>query len=400
MSFSQAVSGLNAASANLDVIGNNIANSATYGFKASTAAFADMFAASQIGLGTKVSKVIQDFGDGATTSTGRSLDVALSGNGFFRLTDTSGNVYYSRNGQFSLDANRNLVNTAGLSVTGYPASGIPAVIQTGANPGPLNIPDTQMQANATTKASLVANLNSTDSVPDVTPFDPTYVDSFNAKSTVTVFDSQGNQHQLDLYFVKDADNQWTCNPIDSTTRQACTSFDMTFDENGVLTSAPQQTLVIQGSNGAAANQSITLSMLNSMQQNTGTCTFGSPEQDGFAPGDLTGYRVNDDGTITGTYSNQKTQLLGQIVLSSFANPEGLQSQGDNVWAETSASGQPAIGVADTGNFGSLTAGALEASNVDMSKELVNMIVAQRNYQSNAQTIKTQDQILNTLVNLR
>ncbi|ARU93629.1 flagellar hook protein FlgE [Tatumella citrea] len=400
MSFSQAVSGLNAASANLDVIGNNIANSATSGFKASTAAFADMFAASQIGLGTKVSKVIQDFGDGATTSTGRSLDVALSGNGFFRLTDTSGNVYYSRNGQFSLDANRNLVNTAGLSVTGYPASGIPAVIQTGANPGPLNIPDTQMQANATTKASLVANLNSTDSVPDVTPFDPTDVDSFNAKSTVTVFDSQGNQHQLDLYFVKDADNQWTCNPIDSTTGQACTSFDMTFDENGVLTSAPQQTLVIQGSNGAAANQSITLSMLNSMQQNTGTCTFGSPEQDGFAPGDLTGYRVNEDGTITGTYSNQKTQLLGQIVLSSFANPEGLQSQGDNVWAETSASGQPAIGVADTGNFGSLTAGALEASNVDMSKELVNMIVAQRNYQSNAQTIKTQDQILNTLVNLR
>jgi len=400
MSFSQAVSGLNAASANLDVIGNNIANSATSGFKASTAAFADMFAASQIGLGTKVSKVIQDFGDGATTSTGRALDVALSGNGFFRLTDTSGNVYYSRNGQFSLDANRNLVNTGGLNVTGYPASGIPAVIQTGANPGPLKIPDTQMQANATTKASLVAKLNSTDSVPDVTPFDPTNVDSFNAKSTVTVFDSQGNQHQLDLYFVKNADNQWTCNPIDSTTGQASASFGMTFDENGILTSSPQQTLVIQGSNGAAANQSITLSLLNSMQQNTGASTFGSPEQDGFAPGDLTGYRINDDGTITGTYSNQKTQLLGQIVLSSFANPEGLQSQGDNVWAETSASGQPALGVADTGNFGSLTAGALEASNVDMSKELVNMIVAQRNYQSNAQTIKTQDQILNTLVNLR
>ncbi len=400
MSFSQAVSGLNAASANLDVIGNNIANSATSGFKASTAAFADMFASSQVGLGTKVSKVIQNFGDGATTSTGRTLDVALSGNGFFRLTDTSGNVYYSRNGQLSIDENRNLVNTGGLNVTGYPATGIPATIQTGANPGPLNIPDTQMQANATTKASLVANLNSTDTVPDVTPFDPSDADSFNAKSTVTVFDSQGNKHQLDLYFVKNADNNWTCNPRDSTTGQAADSFSMTFDQNGVLTSNPQQTLVIQGSNGAAANQSITLSMLNSMQQNTGACTFGSPEQDGFAPGDLTGYSINDDGTITGTYSNQKTQLLGQIVLSSFANPEGLQPQGDNVWAETSSSGQPTIGVADTGNLGSMTAGALEASNVDMSKELVNMIVAQRNYQSNAQTIKTQDQILNTLVNLR
>lgn len=400
MSFSQAVSGLNAASANLDVIGNNIANSATSGFKSSTTAFADMFAASQVGLGTKVAKVIQDFGDGATTSTGRALDVALSGNGFFRLTDQNGNVYYSRNGQFALDANRNLVNTAGLNVSGYPASGIPAVIQTGANPGPLAIPDTQMQANATSKAALVANLNSTDAVPTVTPFDPTNVDSFNAKSTVTVFDSQGNQHQLDLYFVKDADNQWTVNPLDSSTGQASASFAMSFDENGMLTSNPQQTLVIQGSNGAAANQSITLNMQNSMQQNTGASTFGSPVQDGFAPGDLTGYKVNDDGTITGTYSNQKTQLLGQIVLSGFANPEGLQPDGDNVWSETSASGQPMIGVPGTGNLGSMTAGALEASNVDMSKELVNMIVAQRNYQSNAQTIKTQDQILNTLVNLR
>ena len=400
MSFSQAVSGLNAAAANLDVIGNNIANSATAGFKSSTAAFADMFAASQIGLGTKVAAVLQNFGDGATTGTGRALDVALSGNGFFRLTDQAGNVYYSRNGQFSLNANRELVNTAGMNVTGYPASGIPAVIQTGANPGPLTIPDAQMPANATTKASLTANLNSTDDVPSVTPFDPTNVDSFNAKSTITVYDSQGNAHQLDLYFVKNEDNKWTVNPRDSTTGIDGKPFEMTFDENGILTSDPQQSLVIQGANGAAADQSISLSMLNSMQQNTGTSTFGNPVQDGFAPGVLTGYMINDDGTIIGAYSNQKTQLLGQIVLSNFANPEGLQPQGDNVWSETNASGQPLTGLANTGNLGSMTSGALEASNVDLSKELVNMIVAQRNYQSNAQTIKTQDQILNTLVNLR
>ncbi len=141
-------------------------------------------------------------------------------------------------------------------------------------------------------------------------------------------------------------------------------------------------------------------MLGSLQQNTGTTTFGNPAQDGYAPGDLTSYAINDDGTITGSYSNKKTQLLGQIVLASFSNPEGLQSQGDNVWSATSSSGQAAIGLANTGTYGSLTSGALEASNVDMSKELVNMIVAQRNYQANAQTIKTQDQILNTLVNLR
>lgn len=411
MSFSQAVSGLGAASSNLDVIGNNIANSATAGFKSSTVAFADMFASgSDVGLGTKVAAVIQNFNDGTTTTTSRGLDVALSGNGFFRMTDSSGAVYYSRNGQFTLDENRNLVNTQGLTVTGYPASGTPPTIQTGANPVALSIPTTQMAARATTTAGLVANLNSTDTVPDTTPFDASNVDSYNAKSTMTVYDSQGNDHQLDLYFVKTADNEWDVHAIDSTTGASAGEFGLSFDANGNMTGITSDgtftagstttNLTIQGANGAAANQSISLSMLNSLQQNTGSTTFGNPTQDGYAPGDLSSYVINDDGTITGTYSNQETQLLGQIVLASFSNPEGLQSEGDNVWSATNSSGQAAIGLANTGTYGSLTSGALEASNVDMSQELVNMIVAQRNYQANAQTIKTQDQILNTLVNLR
>ncbi|MCZ4058706.1 flagellar hook protein FlgE [Pantoea sp. LMR881] len=407
MSFSQAVSGLGAASSNLDVIGNNIANSATAGFKSSTIAFADMFAGSNVGLGTKVAAVIQNFNDGTTTTTSRGLDVALSGNGFFRMTDTSGAVYYSRNGQFTLDENRNLVNTQGLTVTGYPASGVPPTIQTGANPVAISIPTDQMSARATTTASQVANLNSTDETPSVTPFSASDVDSYNSKSTMTVYDSQGNDHALDMYYIKTADNQWTVHALDSSTSPASDAgtFTLAFDANGQLTginggTASTVTLQINGSNGAAANQNITLSMLGSAQQNTGSTTFGNPTQDGYAPGDLTSYAINDDGTITGTYSNQRTQLLGQIVLASFSNPEGLQSEGDNVWSATNSSGQAAIGLANTGTYGSLTSGALEASNVDMSKELVNMIVAQRNYQANAQTIKTQDQILNTLVNLR
>lgn len=405
MSFSQAVSGLGAASSNLDVIGNNIANSATAGFKSSTIAFADMFAGSNVGLGTKVAAVIQNFNDGSTTTTSRGLDVALSGNGFFRMADASGAVYYSRNGQFTLDENRNLVNTQGLKVTGYPVNGTPPTVQTGANPVALSIPTTQMGARATTTATQVANLNSTSAIPTVTPFNASNVDSYNAKSTMTVYDSQGNDHTLDMYYVKTADNSWTVHAIDSTTGTSAGDFTTAFDSNGNLTginggTASTVNLTINGSNGAAAGQTISLSMLGSLQQNTGTTTFGNPTQDGYAPGDLTSYAINDDGTITGTYSNQKTQLLGQIVLASFSNPEGLQSQGDNVWAATSSSGQAAIVVAGTGTYGSLTAGALEASNVDMSKELVNMIVAQRNYQANAQTIKTQDQILNTLVNLR
>lgn len=400
MSFSQAVSGLNAASSNLDVIGNNIANSATSGFKSSTAAFADMFAGSQTGLGTKVSAVIQNFGDGAINATGRNLDVALSGNGFFRLEDSNGSIYYSRNGQLQRNADGYLVNTEGLQVTGYPVTGSPATVQTGADPVPIMIPTTQLPAKATTQGSLQANLNSSDALPTMTPFDAKEVNSYNAKSSMTVYDSQGNDHQLDLYFVKTANNQWQVYPIDSSTGEASADFTMSFDENGQLTSDAMQSITIQGSNGAAANQALTLDFAGSSQQNTGETQFGNPKQDGYAPGDLTGFTINDDGTIIGSYSNQRTQAMGQIVLSSFTNSEGLQPMGDNLWSESSSSDQPAIGTPGSGNFGTMTAGALEASNVDLSKELVNMIVAQRNYQSNAQTIKTQDQILNTLVNLR
>jgi len=400
MSFSQAVSGLNAASSNLDVIGNNIANSATSGFKSSTAAFADMFAGSQTGLGTKVSAVIQNFGDGAINATGRNLDVALSGNGFFRLEDSNGSVYYSRNGQLQRNADGYLVNTEGLQVTGYPVTGSPATVQTGADPVPIMIPTTQLPAKATTQGSLQANLNSSDALPTMTPFDAKEVNSYNAKSSMTVYDSQGNDHQLDLYFVKTANNQWQVYPIDSSTGEASADFTMSFDENGQLMSDAMQSITIQGSNGAAANQALTLDFAGSSQQNTGETQFGNPKQDGYAPGDLTGFTINDDGTIIGSYSNQRTQAMGQIVLSTFTNSEGLQPMGDNLWSESSSSGQPAIGTPGSGNFGTMTAGALEASNVDLSKELVNMIVAQRNYQSNAQTIKTQDQILNTLVNLR
>lgn len=154
---------------------------------------------------------------------------------------------------------------------------------------------------------------------------------------------------------------------------------MSFDENGQLTSEALQPITIQGSNGAAANQTLNIDFAGSSQQNTGETQFGNPKQDGYAPGDLTGFTINDDGTIIGSYSNQRTQAMGQIVLSSFTNSEGLQPMGDNLWSESSSSGQPAIGTPGSGNFGTMTAGALEASNVNLSKELVNMIVAQRNY---------------------
>ena len=402
MAFSQAVSGLNAASSNLDVIGNNIANSATVGFKSATVSFADMFADSKVGLGVKVAAVTQDFNDGTTTSTSRGLDVAISQSGFFRMTDSSGAVTYTRNGQFTLDANRNIVNANGLQLTGYPATGTPPTVQTGANPVGLSVPTTAMPAKATSTAALVANLNSTDSVPTTTPLDINNTSSYNSKASMTTYDSLGNEHNLNLYFTKTADNTWTVNVKDGSAADPTAdvgSFNMTFDTSGQMTSTATQAVTLAGLNGSAATN-FTLSMTGSQQQNTGTSTFGNPTQDGYKPGELTSYQINNDGTVVGNYSNEKTQTLGQIALANFANPEGLKSEGNNVWSATASSGQALVGLAGTGNLGTLTAGALESSNVDLSKELVNMIVAQRNYQSNAQTIKTQDQILNTLVNLR
>ncbi|MGK9171658.1 flagellar hook protein FlgE [Yokenella regensburgei] len=423
MAFSQAVSGLNAAATNLDLIGNNIANSATYGFKSSTASFADMFAGSKVGLGVKVAGITQDFNDGTTTNTGRGLDVAISQNGFFRLTDTNGSVYYSRNGQFTLDANRNLVNMQGLAVTGYAAVGSPPEIQTGGNPAGINIPNDLMSAKTTTTAAMQMNLNSSDAVPTVAVFDPANANSYNKKGPVTVYDTQGNSHDMNVYYVKTTNNKWDVYTQDTSVAgsAAVKSAQMSFDANGniegvrnyIAQNTTPQTYVLNatanatpsitvrtGALNGATPSTFSLSFQGSMQQNVGTSAIVSTSQNGYKPGTMVSYTINDDGTVVGTYSNEQTQLLGQIVLANFANNEGLKSEGDNVWSATNASGVALLGTAGTGNFGTLTNGALEASNVDLSKELVNMIVAQRNYQSNAQTIKTQDQILNTLVNLR
>ncbi|MBJ8798037.1 flagellar hook protein FlgE [Citrobacter freundii] len=411
MAFSQAVSGLNAAATNLDVIGNNIANSATYGFKSGTASFADMFAGSKVGLGVKVAGITQDFTDGTTTNTGRGLDVAISQNGFFRMVDSNGSVFYSRNGQFKLDENRNIVNMQGLQLTGYPATGTPPTIQQGANPAPITIPNTLMAAKSTTTASMQVNLNSTDKVPTKTPFNASDADSYNKKGSVTVFDSQGNAHDMNIFYVKNSkSNVWEVFTQDASTGDPAEPAGfMQFSENGVFlgisttaTGAPAGTdiNIKTGKINGATEATFSLSFLNSMQQNTGANNIVATNQNGYKPGDLVSYQINNDGTVVGNYSNEQQQVLGQIVLANFANNEGLASQGDNVWAATQSSGVALLGTAGEGNFGKLTNGALEASNVDLSKELVNMIVAQRNYQSNAQTIKTQDQILNTLVNLR
>lgn len=403
MGFSQAISGMNAASKQLDVIGNNIANSATVGFKSASISFADIYAGSKVGMGVKVASVMQNFNDGTITSTNNSLDVAISGNGFFRLVDSNGQIYYTRNGQFQLDAERNIVSVDGLQLTGYLATGTPPKIQQGSAPGPLKISQEMLNASATSKAFLQTNLNSNSKVPEKQPINAEDADTFNYSTNITTYDSLGNQRNVQLFYVKTADNQWDVHYLDSSDPNASlkTLGQMEFDSSGKLISDPEMTINLNGLNGSADN-TFTLSLANSTQQNMGKelGSIKAPIIDGYAAGDLVGYSINDDGTIYGVYSNQQTMLLGQIAMADFANINGLESTGNNNWRSTPNSGAEVLGVASSGTFGSLASGAVEASNVDMSAELVNMIVAQRNYQSNSQTIKTQDQIFNTLVNLR
>ena len=397
---------MNAAATNLDVIGNNIANSATAGFKSGSVSFADMFAGSQVGLGVKVSGITQNFKGGTTTGTSRALDVAINGNGFFRMQDKDGGIFYTRNGQFKLDENRNLTNMQGLQLTGYPAAGSPPTIQQGANPVPLSIPEGMMNAKASTSGEMVANLKSTHKVPENKTFDPTKQDSYNYVNTITAYDSLGNAHNINAYFVKTEDNKWqvytqdgSAAPVNAGTMEFSTSGNLvkTTSTNG----APGEfsmVIPMTAKDGAPA-QNFTLSFAGSMQQNVGSDSVSKVAQDGYAAGEYTNFQSTT--TVPSWASTQPADpVLGQIVMANFSNPEGLASQGDNVWQETGASGQPRVGLSGGGGFGKLTSGALESSNVDLSQELVNMIVAQRNYQSNAQTIKTQDSILQTLVSLR
>lgn len=408
MSFSQAVSGLNAAAANLDTIGNNISNSATYGFKGANVSFADVFAGSGAGLGVKVAGISQNFKDGSITTTNRPTDVAISGGGFFRIEDQNGGVFYSRNGEFGKNKDGFLTNMQGMRVTGYPVQVVDGknVVQKGATPTPIVIPTDMMNASATDKINMAVNLNSGEEKPAKTPFDSKDGDTYNFSTNVTTYDSLGNEHNLNLFFVKTNDNEWKVYGQDTSTKTAGGAptphqdlGTLKYTNAGVLESYTKTDMNIASLNGSAVG-TIELDFTGSTQQKVSESSVSKLAQNGYQAGEFTNFRIEQDGSIMATYSNQQSQVVGQIALANFANAGGLSSQGDNMWSETNGSGSPIVGVAGSGVFGKLTNNALEASNVDMSQELVNMIVAQRNYQSNAQTIKTQDQILQTLVSLR
>lgn len=404
MSFQQGLSGLNAASRNLDVIGNNVANANTVGFKQSQAQFADVYANSlssgtQPGLGVKVAAVAQQFSQGGITASNNSLDIAISGNGFYRLSD-QGSVSYSRNGQFHPDKDGYIVNSSGLRLTGYTADAA-GQINAGA-PADLQISTADLPPRATTLVNTLVNLDSREPALSAAAFDPADASTYHSFTPMPIHDSLGNSSTVSTYFVKTAANTW----------------DVFAASDGALLNggAPVGALNFLSSGGLDPSSSAVFSVTKPVTTGanpvtfdmdfTGTTQFGdnfgvnSLAENGYASGRLTGFNIAADGMVKGSYSNGKNLNLGQVVLANFANPQGLQLQGNNTWTESATSGAPLVGAPNTGGLGTLQSGAVEDSNVELTSELVNMITAQRVYQANAQTIKTQDQLLQTLVNLR
>jgi flagellar hook protein FlgE len=402
MGFQQGLAGLNAAARNLDVIGNNVANSGTVGFKSARAEFADVYATSVYGTGTasagigvSVSDLAQQFTQGDLATSSNALDIAINGGGFYRLS-SNGAISYSRNGQFKLDKDGFIVNAQSMRLTGYPAGANGAV--NGGVPQELRLDASDIPPAATASARIGVALNAAATAPTVA-FDPADGTSYNNGTSIGVFDSLGREHALALYFSKAAtpDNTWA---VHSTVDGgAATQLGtMTFDGTGTLTSSPDFSVAVPATAGAQA-QTVSLSLAGATQFGS-DFSVSSLVQDGHATGRLAGFSVGPDGTILSRYTNGETIARGQVVLANFTNPQGLQSQGGNQWVETAESGQPLVGSPGSGTLGVLQAGAVESSNVDLTAELVNMITAQRVYQANAQTIKTNDQLLQTIVNLR
>jgi flagellar hook protein FlgE len=406
MSFEQALSGLNAASQNLDTIGNNVANASTIGFKEGRAEFADVYAASiasqtgtQIGIGTRLASVSPQFTQGNITTTGNPMDVAINGNGLFRMNN-GGVITYSRDGEFTLDKNGYIVNSVGDQLTGYPANAAGTISPS--TPVPMQLSLGNIAPKATANASLSLNLDSRSTVP-AAAFNLTDPTTYNSSTALTVYDSQGNSHTLSLYFRTSAANTWSVYGAgDGTVLNGGAAIGtLNFNTSGTLAANVTLNPSIPMTNGAATPLTFALLLPASSTSQYGTYfSVSSNTQDGYTTGQLSGFTIGQDGIVQGRYSNGQTRDQGQIALANFVNTQGLVALGGNQWAESSASGQPLIGAPSTGSLGALQSGALESSNVDITTELVNMITAQRVYQANAETIKTQDQVEQTLMNLR
>jgi len=404
MSFDLALSGLNAATADLNVTSNNIANVATTGFKQSRAEFADIYAQTSTGVskiavgnGVRVASVSQQFSQVNVTATQNNLDLALNGSGFFIVSD-NGALKYTRSGAFEVDNNGNIVNSEGEHLQGYAP-----LANGGFNTGGLadiQLSTAQNPPQATTSATLTLNLPSSAAAPTTAVFNPTDPTSYTDTTSLTTYDSLGAAHTAQLYFIKGATaNNWTTQLyIDGAavgTPQA-----LAYSTAGALTTPASGKITFPAYTPAtgAAPMNLTVDFATTTQFGD-AFTVNAIQQNGFTTGRLIGIDIDSTGVVEARFTNGKATPLGQVALANFENPQGLQQLGNTEWAETFSSGQPVRGVAGASGFGTMQSGSLESSNVDITSQLVNMITAQRDFQANAQVISTTDQITQTIINM-
>lgn len=451
MSFNIGLSGMRAASKDLNVTGNNIANAGTAGFKQSRAEFADVYASSVLGTGKNpqgsgvlLANVSQQFNQGNINYTQNALDLAINGNGFFQVSN-NGALSYTRAGYFGTDKAGYLVDNFGYNLQGYSVDGN-GNIQTG-QVSDLKIQTASQEPKATTKITQGFNLNSTNTEPVNTPFDPADPLSYNSSTSTNIYDEQGNAHVMTQYFVKSpTSNDWQMNvlidgrnpatpiaiPGDSTATPPVSDWNGTEPASITVSFNPDGSMrTMSGGSGLAYDATTGLVSLDSWKPAKQNVTGGweltnaapaagldvsldfrgstqyasafavnSVSQDGYTTGELAGLEISETGEIFARYTNGQSKVQGQIILANFANVQGLTPVGKTQWVQSFESGEPVRNPPGSGTLGSLQAGALEDSNVELSDQLVNLIVAQRNYQANAKTIETESAITQTIINLR
>ncbi|MGR7920180.1 flagellar hook protein FlgE [Zobellella denitrificans] len=391
MSYSIGLSGLRATNQSLGVISHNIANVSTAGFKSARAEFAAVYGGGQPG-GVEVNNVSQNFErDGDVVNTGRSLDLAISGNGFF-MTSLNGQAAYTRAGTFNRDADNFIVANNGMRLQGYMTNDdgllINGVVQD------LRVDVANLPAKASTRLDFVANLKADATVP-ANAFDPDDATSYNFSQSSELYDSLGTRHILTQYFVKTGANSWEVNyRIDGNAVGGAQA--LTFNTDGTL-ATPAGNITLNFAPAGADAMTVTLDP-SRLTQFAADFNVSRNQPDGHTAGELAGVRFESNGDMYAVFTNGQDQLKGKVVMANFANPNGLRQGDDTSWYQSFASGAPAIGEPGTGTLGSLTAGAYEGSNVELTGELVNLMTAQRNYQANSKSISTADKMTQVLFN--
>jgi flagellar hook protein FlgE len=405
-SFAIALTGLNANSVALNTIGNNLANLNTTAFKHQTTTFSALFyqnlgstgsgSALQVGLGTQVAGTAADFSQGSLSKTTNSTDMALNGRGFFVVND-GGIQHLTRAGNFQLDQSGNLITATGDRVMGYAAAN--GVVNTNTPLEALQIPvDATQAAHATTNFGITANLDAATAIGG----------SFS--STITLYDSLGTSHAATVNFTKTADNTWgyaiTLPAADSTGAPVNNTGTLTFNSSGglVTPAGDVKDITFPNMTDAADNMKFNWNLYNSngaplVGQTVGTSTATASTQDGFASGSYEGFSVDSSGVISAAFSNGQTQKIGQIAVASVTNVEGLTLEGGNNYRTTEASGAASIGAPGAGGRGTIEDDTLEVSNVDISTEFANLIVAQRAFEANSKTVTTFDTVTQETINM-